>query len=49
MQKVYEQFKDLGIRDLEIKLYDEMRHELLNEIGREEIYQDILSWLERRF
>ncbi len=49
VQKVYEQFKDLGIRDLEIKLYDEMRHELLNEIGREEIYQDILSWLERRF
>ena len=49
VEKVYKQFSDLGIRDLEIKLYDDMRHELLNEIGKEEVYEDILFWLQRRF
>ncbi|MFR8033722.1 MAG: alpha/beta fold hydrolase [Lachnospiraceae bacterium] len=49
VEKVYKQFVSLGIRDLEIKLYDGMRHELLNEVGKEEVYDDILSWLEKRF
>lgn len=49
VEKVYRQLEDLGIRDLELKLYEEMRHELLNEVGKEEVYQDILSWLEKRF
>lgn len=47
--QVYEQFRELGLRDLEIKMYEGMRHELLNEIGKEEVYQEILSWLEKRF
>lgn len=49
VEKVYGQLRDLGVRDLEMKLYEEMRHEVLNEIGKEEVYRDILSWLERRF
>ncbi|MBQ9069205.1 MAG: alpha/beta fold hydrolase [Eggerthellaceae bacterium] len=28
-------------------LYDGMRHEILNEPGREKVYEDILSWLEK--
>ena len=35
-----------GARDVEFKLYDGLRHELLNEIGKEEIFGDIYSWLE---
>ncbi len=43
--KVYEQYRRLGIKDVELKLYDGFRHEILNEIGREEVYNDILHWV----
>lgn len=43
---VYEQYKRLGIKDVTLKLYDGFRHEILNEIGREEPYRDILNWLD---
>ncbi|MBQ8825533.1 MAG: lysophospholipase [Oscillospiraceae bacterium] len=35
-----------GAQDVEFKLYDGLRHELLNEVGKEEIFGDIYSWLE---
>lgn len=44
---VYEQYRKLGINDLSIKLYPEARHEILNEINKEEVYEDILHWLEK--
>lgn len=34
--------------DLTLKLYPEGRHEMLNEVNREEVYGDLLSWLNRR-
>lgn len=43
---VYEQYRKLGIKDLTLKLYPDARHEILNEINREEVYEDILRWLE---
>lgn len=33
------------ITDLTVKLYKDDRHELLNEIDREIVYQDILDWI----
>ncbi len=41
-------FKALGLSDVTLTLYKDMRHEVLNEIGREEVYKDILNWLEDR-
>ena len=38
-----------GVKDLELKLYPEGRHEMLNEINRDEVYRDVLRWLELRF
>lgn len=38
-------FKRAGMRKITIRLYPEGRHEMLNEVNREEVYQDILSWL----
>ena len=35
-----------GCTDVTIKLYDGARHELLNEINRNEVYNDILEWCE---
>ncbi len=46
VKKVYELYRKAGIKDLTLKLYPEARHELLNEINREEVEQDILKWFE---
>ncbi len=43
--KLYEEYKRLGITNLRIKLYQGSRHEILNETNREVVYQDILDWL----
>ncbi len=39
----------LGFKDVRLTLYAGKRHELLNECGKEEVYQDILAWMERRY
>ncbi len=41
-------FGRMGMRDVECILYPEMRHEILNEIGKKSVYADILDWLEKR-
>ena len=45
---VYNQFVRLGIRDLNIQLYPNDRHEILNETDRDVVYNDILYWMEQR-
>ncbi|MNW39673.1 putative lysophospholipase [compost metagenome] len=40
-------YKKLGLCDVEIKLYPEGRHEMLNEINRDEVTLDAINWLER--
>ena len=37
-----------GSSDKTIKIYPEHRHELLREIGREQIYRDIFDWIRAR-
>lgn len=44
--KCYGAFGAAGLRNVTLKLYDGMRHEVLNELGKEEVYRDILSWME---
>ena len=46
VQKVYGFFQKAGTRDLRMKLYPGGRHEMLNEINRDEVYADVLAWLE---
>lgn len=41
-------FKDVGIRDVELKLYPNDRHEILNEDNKEEVYNDIYNWMESK-
>lgn len=43
---VYTQYKKLGITDVTLKLYPDMRHEILNEKDRDVVYNDILAWIE---
>ena len=37
--------KDTGYSHVSSKLYADMRHEILNEINKEEVYTDILNWM----
>lgn len=37
--------RDSGYRNIDIKTYPHMRHEILNEIGKEEVWNDILSFI----
>lgn len=45
VQKAYNNFLEAGMKDVSIKLYPGGRHEMLNEINRDEVYADILAWL----
>jgi len=47
VRQVYESYRRAGIRDVTLKLYPRGRHEMLNEINREEVYKDVLSWMEK--
>ena len=42
---VAEQFKNAGLQHVQVKLYPECRHELFNELNREQVYSDVLAWL----
>lgn len=46
VQKVYEQFRKIGMRRVSCKFYPEDRHEILNELDREAVSADILRWME---
>ncbi len=47
-EKLYNIYKNqLGIQYVELKLYDGMRHELQQEIGREQIFNEQYDWLKK--
>ena len=35
-----------GVQDVEVKLYEGMRHEILNEPGRAQVYTEVVGWIE---
>lgn len=43
--QVYRDLKKSGHYDVALRLYPDARHELLNELNRDEVTEDILSWL----
>lgn len=45
VQQVYEKFKTAGVKDVDITLYKDARHELLNETNKEEVYNRVLTWI----
>lgn len=45
VRKAADAFRKAGMTDVDVHIYPLCRHELLNEINREEIYGDILQWL----
>ena len=47
VKKLYKQYKDLGVKRVAMKLYPDARHELLNEINRQEVYNDMLAKIDQ--
>lgn len=47
VRSVIKKFNQAGIRDLNEKFYPDGRHEMLNELNREDVYQDLLEWIIR--
>ncbi len=39
-------YRAVGIRNVDLRVYDGARHELFNEINRDEVTADLLAWLE---
>lgn len=48
VMQVYDMYKDAGIQDLTYKLYENDRHEILNETDKQAVYADILAWMNVR-
>ena len=46
--KVNEMFKAAGLKDLTCRLYEHDRHEILNELDKDQVFLDILTWIQRR-
>ncbi len=44
IKQVYNDLKQAGKKDVTIKLYPGMRHEILNEVDNKTVYEDIAAW-----
>ena len=42
-----ERYRAAGLTDVEVKLYPQARHEVLNETNRDEVTADIITFLDR--
>lgn len=47
-KKLFAQYLANGISDTTLKLYPEDRHEILNEVDRDKVYEDIKNWLNNK-
>ncbi|NJO92009.1 MAG: alpha/beta hydrolase [Chloroflexia bacterium] len=45
--EVRDKFKKAGVKDIALKIFSGGRHEMLNEINREEVYVYILDWINK--
>ena len=45
VKQVYKRLVDAGLDDVNLKLYKNLRHEILNEPEKDIVYNDILQWI----
>ena len=48
VEKVWERFRTAGMTDVTLKLWPKMRHEILNELEKEQVWSDLLQWMEQK-
>ena len=46
VQLLGQRYRDAGLQDVTVNVYDGARHEIFNETNREEITADVVDWLE---
>lgn len=46
--RVYNGFLKAGLSDVTLKLYHDSRHEILNEQNKDEVFEDVLFWLQAK-
>lgn len=46
VKKLKRKYEEMGIKKVKMKLYAGARHEIINELNREEVYNDIYIWLD---
>ncbi|MDD3394789.1 MAG: alpha/beta hydrolase [Anaerotignum sp.] len=44
-KKLYDMYISEGFEDVTLKLYPQGRHEIINELNRQEVYRDIADWI----
>jgi len=49
VQWVGTQLEKFGVRDLEVTLYPRGRHEMFHETNKEQVFEDLWTWIEKRF
>ena len=45
VKRTVSEFKKAGMTDVSCRIYPLCRHEILNEINRQEIFEDIGGWI----
>lgn len=47
VQKVYDRMREAKIENLSLLLYPHGRHEMLNEVNKTEVYEDIYAFIKK--
>ena len=45
IHKAVKAFRKTGMQNVSVRLYPDCRHEILNEINKEEIFEDVAAWI----
>lgn len=48
VKAVYEKLLQTGHNNVTLKLYENKRHEILNEVNKDEVYSDLNKWIEEK-
>ncbi len=48
VKHIYQEYHDAGILEVKMKLYEGMRHEILNELEKQIVYDDIYQWIQSK-
>ena len=46
VKRVYNMLKKAGVENITFKLFENGRHEMLNEVNRKEVFDFVLEWIE---
>ncbi|PFS68138.1 alpha/beta hydrolase [Bacillus cereus] len=47
VKEVYENYKKCGVTDVTQRLYENGRHEMFHEVNQDEVFQDLILWLDK--